>query len=211
MLNTKGIVQNMGDLENEKLMVSVKEYMENYPRKDEALNIMSALHTGLEIVEQRFKNGEYFTGDLIFAGELMIEAINILKSAFEDETFESQGIILLGTVYNDLHDIGKNVFKKMAEAVGFEVIDLGVNVEVEKFVHYAKEIKPKIIGLSGVLAHTIFSMNDTIGSLKAAKVNAKIIIGGNMVDSQTCECIGADAFANNAAIGVSICQGWTQN
>lgn len=208
MINLKEIIQNMGDLESEKLIVFLKEYMKINPGKDEVLNIMSALQRGLEIVQKRFENGEYYVGDFIFSGELMIEAITILKSDFKEDEFISNGIILLGTVYSDLHDIGKNIFKKMAELAGFEVIDLGINVEAENFVHYAKEIKPNIIGMSGILTQTIFTMSDTIDSLRAAGIDAKIIIGGNMVDSQICKFVGADAFANNAAEGVRICQEW---
>ncbi len=210
MINVKEIIKNMGDLENEKLMALLKEYMDSNPVSDEVLNIMNALHTGLEIVEHRFENGEYYASDLIFSGSLMIDAINILKSAFQGEQFKSQGIILLGTVHQDLHDVGKNIFKKMAEAVGFEVVDLGINVEAENFVHYAKEIKPQIIGLSGVLTHAVFSMGETIDALKAAGVGARIIIGGSMVDRQVCDFVGADAFTINAAEGVRKCQEWVQ-
>jgi len=96
----------------------------------------------------------------------------------------------------------------MSEAAGFEVVDIGIDVEVETFVAKAKEVNPQIIGMSGVLTLAIDSMKETIEALKAADVNAKIIIGGNPVTKEACEFVGADAFTTNAAEGVKICQNW---
>ena len=96
----------------------------------------------------------------------------------------------------------------MAEAAGFEVIDIGIDVEVEVFVQKAKEIKPQIIGMSGVLTLAIDSMKDTVDALKEAGVDAKIIIGGNPVTKEACAFVGADRFTTNAAEGVKICQEW---
>ena len=95
----------------------------------------------------------------------------------------------------------------MSEAAGFEVIDLGIDVEVDTFVKKAQEIKPQIIGMSGVLTLAINSMKDTVEALKAANVSAKVIIGGNPVTKESSVFVGADAFTTNAAEGVKICQG----
>jgi methanogenic corrinoid protein MtbC1 len=96
----------------------------------------------------------------------------------------------------------------MADAAGFEVIDIGIDTSIEKFVEQAKTLKPDIIGLSGVLTLAIDSMKDTVEALKAENINAKIIIGGTPVNPTNCEYVGADAFTTNAAEGVKICQGW---
>jgi len=118
------------------------------------------------------------------------------------------GKILLGTVKGDLHDIGKNIFRSMAEAAGFDVVDIGIDVDIEEFVGQAQKIKPDIIGFSGVLTLAIDSMKETADALKAAGVTSKIVIGGNPATKEACEYIGADAFTTNAAEGVKICQGW---
>jgi len=96
----------------------------------------------------------------------------------------------------------------MSEAAGFEVIDLGIDVAPEIFVEKAKDCKPAIIGMSGVLTLAIDSMKETVDALKAAGVNVKVIIGGNPVTKESCEYVGADQFTTNAAEGVKICQGW---
>ncbi|NLL57613.1 MAG: cobalamin-binding protein, partial [Firmicutes bacterium] len=122
------------------------------------------------------------------------------------------GRILLGTVAGDLHDIGKNIFRSMSEAAGFDVHDLGIDVPAETFVEKVIELKPDIVGLSGVLTLALESMKVTVDSLKEAGVreNVKVIIGGNPVSKEACQQIGADAFTTNAAEGVKICRGWVE-
>lgn len=202
------LTQVLGDLEEDQVMDLLKELVATNPSEKEALEAVGACQAGMGIVGDRFENGEYFVGDLIFAGELLSEAINVLKPALGSGASTVIGTILLGTVHGDLHDIGKNIFKSMSEASGFEVIDIGIDVEVDVFVQKAKEIKPQIIGMSGVLTLAITAMKETVDALKAADVDAKIIIGGNPVTKESCEFVGADAFTINAAEGVKICQGW---
>ena len=96
----------------------------------------------------------------------------------------------------------------MAEAAGFQVTDLGIDVAIDTFVEKAKEIKPDIIGISGFLTLAIDSMKETSDALKAAGVDSKLIIGGNPVTKEACEYVGADDFTTNAAEGVKICQAW---
>lgn len=99
----------------------------------------------------------------------------------------------------------------MFSVLGNYSLDLqlrGLDVAVEEFVAKATELKPQIIGMSGVLTLAIDSMKETVESLKTAGVEAKIIIGGNPTTKETCEFVGADAFTTNAAEGVKICQGW---
>ncbi|WP_026394097.1 cobalamin B12-binding domain-containing protein [Acetobacterium malicum] len=208
MINLKLLTETMGELEEDQVLEMLKEFVENNPSEAEALEAVGACQAGMAIVGELFENGEYFVGDLIFAGELLTEAINVLKPALGSGESTIIGTILLGTVHGDLHDIGKNIFKSMSEAVGFEVVDIGIDVAVEEFVAKAKVVKPQIIGMSGVLTLAIDSMKDTIEALKAAGVGAKIIIGGNPVTKEACGFVGADAFTTNAAEGVKICQNW---
>lgn len=208
MINLKLLTKTMGELEEDQVLEMLKEFMENNPTEAEALEAVGACQAGMAIVGELFENGEYFVGDLIFAGELLTEAVNILKPALGSGESTIIGTILLGTVHGDLHDIGKNIFKSMSEAVGFEVVDIGIDVAVEEFVAKAQDVKPQIIGMSGVLTLAIDSMKDTVEALKAAGVEAKIIIGGNPVTKEACEFVGADSFTTNAAEGVKICQSW---
>ena len=207
MLDLKILTQALGDLEEDLVMEMLKEFTDTSPSEAEALEAVAACQAGMTIVGELFEQGEYFVGDLIFAGELLTEAINALKPALGGGASVVIGTILLGTVHGDLHDIGKNIFKSMSEAAGFEVIDLGIDVEVDTFVKKAQEIKPQITGMSGVLTLAINSMKDTVEALKAANVSAKVIIGGNPVTKESSVFVGADAFTTNAAEGVKICQG----
>jgi methanogenic corrinoid protein MtbC1 len=207
MLDLKILTQALGDLEEDLVMEMLKEFTDTSPSEAEALEAVAACQAGMTIVGELFEQGEYFVGDLIFAGELLTEAINALKPALGGGASVVIGTILLGTVHGDLHDIGKNIFKSMSEAAGFEVIDLGIDAEVDTFVKKAQEIKPQIIGMSGVLTLAINSMKDTVEALKAANVSAKVIIGGNPVTKESSVFVGADAFTTNAAEGVKICQG----
>jgi methanogenic corrinoid protein MtbC1 len=208
MIDLKALTQALGNLEDDQVMAILKEFVAEKPSEAAALEAVGACQAGMGIVGDLFETGEYFVGDLIFAGELLTEAINVLKPALGSNSSANAGTILMGTVHGDLHDIGKNIFKSMSEASGFNVVDLGIDVDVDKFVQTAQEVKPAIIGMSGVLTLAIESMKETVDSLKEAGVDAKIIIGGNPVTKQACEFVGADAFTTNAAEGVKICRGW---
>lgn len=208
MLDLNELTQSLGDLEEDQVIDLLKEFAATNPSEAEALQAVGACQAGMAIVGDLFENGEYFVGDLIFAGELLTEAINVLKPSLGSGATKVLGTILLGTVQGDLHDIGKNIFKSMSEAAGYEVIDMGIDVKVETFVTKAKEINPQIIGMSGVLTLAIDSMKETVDALKAAGVESKIIIGGNPVTKESCAFVGADAFTTNAAEGIKICQGW---
>ena len=135
MLDLKILTQALGDLEEDLVMEMLKEFTDTSPSEAEALEAVAACQAGMTIVGELFEQGEYFVGDLIFAGELLTEAINALKPALGGGASVVIGTILLGTVHGDLHDIGKNIFKSMSEAAGFEVIDLGIDVEVDTFVN----------------------------------------------------------------------------
>lgn len=206
MLDLKILTRALGDLEEEQVIDLLTEFVDTNPSEDEALEAVGACQLGMGIVGDLFENGEYFVGDLIFAGELLTEAINVLRPVLGSGGSTIVGTILLGTVKGDLHDIGKNIFRSMSEAAGFEVVDIGIDVAVDEFVAKAKEIKPQIIGMSGVLTLAIDSMKETVEALKAAGIDTKIIIGGNPVTKEACEYVGADVFTTNAAEGVKICQ-----
>lgn len=210
MIDLKELTKAVSELEEEKVMEMLSEFVSSNPDPEEAQKIVSACQEGMGIVGDLFEKGEYFVGDLIFAGELLTGAINLLKPVLGNKSSSKAGKIVLGTVHGDLHDIGKNIFKSMAEAAGFEVYDLGIDQPADAFVNKVKEVNPEIVGMSGVLTLALESMKNTVEELKKAGLRdkVKIIIGGNPVTKEGCDYVGADAFTTNAAEGVKICQGW---
>ncbi|KNZ69920.1 cobalamin B12-binding domain-containing protein [Thermincola ferriacetica] len=210
MVDLEKLTQAVGELDEEKVLAMLKEFVGTNPSGEEANKVVNACQQGMAIVGDLFEKGEYFVGDLIFAGELLTAAIDTLKPVLGGEKASKIGKIVLGTVEGDLHDIGKNIFASMAEAAGFEVYDLGIDVPADKFVEKVKEIKPQILGMSGVLTLALDAMKKTVDAVKEAGLrdDIKIIIGGNPVTDDACKQIGADAFTTNAAEGVKICQGW---
>ena len=204
------LTQAVGDLEEDKVLALLNEFVATNPSEEEAQKVVGACQQGMAVVGDLFDKGEYFVGDLIFAGELLTSAIDVLKPVIGSGSTTKVGSIVLGTVEGDLHDIGKNIFKSMSEAAGFEVYDLGIDVSPNAFVEKVKEVQPQVIGMSGVLTLALDSMKNTIDELRNAGLrdSVKIVIGGNPVTKEACEQIGADAFTTNAAEGVKICHGW---
>ncbi|MFZ7120012.1 MAG: cobalamin B12-binding domain-containing protein [Eubacteriaceae bacterium] len=209
-MDFQSLTQAVGELEEEKVLEMLNDFIANNPSETDGQKAVTACQDGMAVVGDLFEKGEYFVGDLIFAGELLTEAINTLKPVIGSENSSKAGTIVLGTVHGDLHDIGKNIFKSMSEAAGFEVHDIGIDQPVSTFVEKVKEIKPDIVGMSGVLTLALESMKDTVDGLQEAGLrdSVKIIIGGNPVTKEACEHIKADAFTTNAAEGVKISQGW---
>ena len=150
-----------------------------------------------------YEKEEYFLADLLMSGDALKAAMEILKPKLSMESdIKPQKVILIGTVEGDVHDIGKSLVASLLQGQGFEVIDLGSDVPVEVFVQKAKEIKPDIIGLSGLLTMSISKMHETIILLKKANVPSKIIIGGGVVSKQSCAMIGADDCAKDGYEGI---------
>ncbi len=204
------LTKAVGDLDEPKVLGMLKDFVAGSPTAEETAKVVSACQQGMTIVGDLFDAKEYFVGDLIFAGELLSSAIEILKPVMGTETITKAGKIVLATVEGDLHDIGKNIFKSMSEAAGFEVLDLGIDAPAGAFVDKIKEAKPEIVGMSGVLTLALDSMKNTVQAISEAGLrnSVKIIIGGNPVTEEARVMVGADAFTTNAAEGVKICQGW---
>ena len=209
MLDLKALAEAVGELDEDKVMSMLEAFVAENP-SEEAQKAVAACQEGMNIVGDLFEQEEYFVGDLIFAGELLTNAINTLKPLLGGAATGDAGVLVLGTVAGDLHDIGKNIFKNMMEAAGFVVHDLGIDQPASAFVEKIKEVKPDIVGMSGVLTLALESMKETVDALKEAGLrdSVKVIIGGNPVTKEACEQIGADAFTTSAAEGVRIAQGW---
>ena len=177
----------------------------------DAAKAVAACEEGMAIVGKMFETGEYFVGDLIFAGDLMVQIMDQLRPLLASGAAEDMGKMILCTVSGDIHDIGKNIVKAMMGAGGFEVLDLGVDVSAAEIVAAAKENNVKIIGLSGILTLAIDAMKETVDAFKAAGIrdNVHIILGGNPVTAEVCSSVGADAWSTNPQEGVAICRKWS--
>ena len=209
MIDLYALKQAMGDLNEEKMLAMINEFIASSPTEEQGKEVIEACQQGMNIVGDLFENGDYFVGDLIFAGEILTKAVHILKAIIGGSS-SYIGTMVLGTVKGDLHDIGKNIFKSMAEAGGFKIHDLGIDVSPSKFVEAAKEIKPDIVAMSGVLTLALGSMKETVQALESAGIrnDLKVIIGGIPVYKEACEDMKADGFSHNAAEGVKICRSW---
>lgn len=208
MLDFDALAQAMGDLEEDTMLEMLKEVMAD--GGSEAEKAMEACQKGMDIVGKQFEEGEYFVGDLIYAGDLMTQAVAILKDALvSGDGGSSKTKMILCTVKDDLHDIGKNIVKAMLEANGFDVLDLGIDVPASVVVEAVKENGIKIVALSGVLTLAVDSMKATVEALKAAGLNdVKVIIGGAPVSEAAKELTGADEWAHSPQKTVSTCKAW---
>ena len=201
----------ISNLENsEKIKNLIKEAIS---RKIPIIKIIEeGLRKGLDSVGKKYENSEYFLSELLFAATLMNDALEILEPLLKTEKIKSRGTIVLGTVKGDIHDIGKNIFKMYAQASGFEVYDLGVDVEPEKFIEKIKETNAQILGLSALLTTTMLEMKTIIEKLKQARIRnkVKVLLGGNAVTKEFAKEIGADYAALNAIEGIEVCKKWVR-
>jgi len=198
----------MGDLEEDIVKEFLKEVMAD--GGTDAQKALVSCQRGMDIIGSHFESGDYYIGDLIFAGDLMTESIEILSHALIKETGEGLGKILLCTVEGDMHDIGKNIVKAVLTAAGFEIVDLGINVKPELIAETTKAEDIKIIALSGVLTVAVNSMKSTVQAIKDAGLrdSVHVLIGGNPVNQSVCEIVGADAWTINPQTAINICRQW---
>ncbi len=152
-------------------------------------------------VGHRFEIGEYFVPEMLIAARAMQGALDILRPYLIDSDVQSAGKIVMGTVSGDLHDIGKNLVCMMLEGAGFEVIDLGVDVDPDIFVKTVREEQPDAVGMSALLTTTMPSMQKTINALIEAGLRdkVKVLVGGAPVTQDYADHIGADGFAADAS------------
>ena len=162
------------------------------------------LIAGMDVIGVRFKKNEVYIPEVLIAARAMKSAMEILGPELIKAGVEPVGKFVIGTVQGDLHDIGKNLVAMMLKGAGFEVIDLGVDVSPEKFVERAKAAGAQLVGISALLTTTMPAMEKTVKASKAAKVSAKVMIGGAPVTQGYADRISADGYAADAATAVEI-------
>jgi methanogenic corrinoid protein MtbC1 len=175
---------------------------------DDPLAIIEECQLGMRWVGEHYGSGKYFISGLIMAGEIFREAMVVLSPLLPEATADtSRGSVLICTVRGDIHDLGKNIVIMMLRSYGILVHDLGVDVSPEEVVRKAVELQPDILGLSGLLTVATEGMKATVAAIRAGGGtlgSLPIIIGGGIVDEQTCSYAGADLWANDASSGVRL-------
>lgn len=205
MIDFEKLAAAMGELDED----TVKELLEAVSTSEEANAAMEACQKGMNEVGKLFEEGEYFVGDLIYAGEIMTDAVEVLKPYLTADEGTAKAKMILCTVKDDLHDIGKNIVRSMLEAGGFEVLDLGIDVAPEKIIETVKAENIKIVALSGVLTLALDSMKKTIAAIKEAGLNdVKVIVGGCPVTEDAANAMGADEWAYSPQKTVKVCSAW---
>lgn len=202
MANLKDAILQMKDVKE------VKKCVDDELKSGlEPIKIVNELVEALLKVGEKYKNGEYFLSELIMAGILATEVINLLEPYLaKDQGSETKIKIVVGTVKGDIHDIGKNIVIMMLRAVGFEVLDLGVDVSVEKFMDSIRNERPNVLGMSALLTSTIDEMKNVIDALKneGLRENVKIIIGGRPVSEEFAQEIGADGYGIDSVDAIKV-------
>ena len=169
---------------------------------------LDALTKTIREVGDAFGAGELFLPELVGAAEAMEAAMPIVEKVIKSrgETRASAGKVIAGTVFGDIHNIGKTIFSTLLTADGFEVIDLGINVPTEKFVETVRQERPQVVAMSALLTITAQEQKNVIEALVAAGLrdDLKIIVGGGAISQRFADSIGADGYAATAPGGVSL-------
>lgn len=202
MADLQGIAEAVIRGDRETVSQLVKAALEEGTSPETIIN--EGLIAGMSVVGDKFKKNEFYVPEVLIAARAMHAGMDLLKPLLATSNVQPRGIVAIGTVKGDLHDIGKNLVAMMLEGGGYEVIDLGVDVAPEKFVETVKERGAQIVALSALLTTTMPSMKDTIEALQEAGIRdqVKVMIGGAPVTQNYADEIGADGYAPDAASAV---------
>src|ERR1035437_7407695 len=189
----------------------VKEQVEQAMKQGvPAVEILNhGLLAGMGVIGEKFKKNEVYVPEVLIAARAMKAGMEILKPALAAAKVQPRGVVVIGTVKGDLHDIGKNLVGMMLEGAGFKVVDAGINVEPAKFVQMAKENNANVIGCSALLTTTMTNMKTVVDSVKSNGLSGKVkvMIGGAPVTQAYADEIGADGYAADAASAVEVVRG----
>jgi len=168
--------------------------------------VNDAMIPAMDVVGKRFTEHQIFVPEMLVSAFTMKKGLELIKLLLDGGETQSKGTIVMCTVKGDIHDIGKNLVVMMLEGAGFQVIDLGVDITVEKLIQKLEEIKPDVLGLSALLTTTMPEMKKLIDELAARGLrdHVKVMIGGAPVNAAFAEKIGADAYGEDAAEAVEI-------
>ena len=175
------------------------------------LAVVTACREAMDVIGQRFADGQAFIPELIMAGEIMQGITARLKPYMETEaTGDKLGTVVMCTVQGDIHDIGKDIVSTMLDIAGFEVVDLGVDAQVATVVDTVRDSGAQVLGLSGLLTVAFDSMKATVAGLEAAglRSDVKVMLGGAPVTDAVVEFAGADGWGKDAVAAVELARSW---
>ena len=177
---------------------------------DEGVDPRSIIDDGLiaamDVIGQKFVDGDIFVPEMLVSALTMKLGLETVKPLLKSEEGQSKGTVIMGTVKGDIHDIGKNIVIMMLEGAGFEVVDLGVDLTVEKLIGEIETINPELLGLSALLTTTMPEMESALQELgaKGLRDKLKIMVGGAPVSEPFTEKIGADGYVQDAGEAISL-------
>ena len=202
MVDLNNVSESLQRGDAEKVEELVKKALEeNLLPKDILEN---GLIKGMDIIGAKFKKNEVYVPEVLIAARAMHAGMNILRPKLAETGVKNIGTVAIGTVKGDLHDIGKNLVKMMLEGAGFEVIDLGIDVSVDKFVEAITEYQPNVLGMSALLTTTMIQMQEVIKAISDAGLRdkVKIMFGGAPITQNYADQIGADGYSPDASSAV---------
>jgi methylmalonyl-CoA mutase cobalamin-binding domain/chain len=203
------IKQAMASLQGDELSSVVHDSLD---AGADPLKVIDALRDGIWEVGTRYEKGEYFISELIIAGEMMKRSVEILKLRLKARQLTGRGAIVLGAALGDLHDIGKEIVKSLLIAEGFDVHDLGVDVNPSTFVDEVQQTQARILGISALLSTSTPAAAKVVDELKKRGIrnNSMVILGGAAVRDWMVKDYGVDAAVNDAVRGVRLIRSWVQ-
>ena len=203
---TSSLTKNLIELEREKVLSEVKQRLN---QSEDPMNIFEESKQGMEIIGERYQKKEYFLAELMLSGELFKEIMELIEPYLGEKKTEgnNKGKIILATIQGDIHDLGKNILASLLKLEGFEVYDLGVDVNPDIVIEKVKEIQPDFLGFSALITITFDPMKDVVDKLKEAGLRdkLKILVGGGITTPLVKDYIGADFQTIDAMEGVQYC------
>jgi len=173
--------------------------------------VREGLSGGMDIVGKKFEAGEYFIPDMLASAEAVGAAMEILQPRLAKSGIKTKGTVIVATVKDDLHDIGKNIVSILLRGAGYVVKDLGNNIDTQVIVDAVRDEKPEFLGLSALLTSTMARMEDVVRSLEenGLREQVKIIIGGAPVSEEFARSIGADGYGADGFQAVAVVEALT--
>jgi methylmalonyl-CoA mutase cobalamin-binding domain/chain len=174
---------------------------------ESAENVLQVLCDGMLEVGRLYEEKEYYLPELVLAGETMEEALQILRPKLSESDIKSKGTVVAATVKGDLHDIGKNIVVTMLTAAGYNVVDMGKDIDGKTIAEKAKEVNADIIAVSALLTMTVVEIENVDKELKnlGLRDKIKIICGGAPLNQELAEKLGADISCDDAVQGIDVC------
>jgi methanogenic corrinoid protein MtbC1 len=203
---SKRLIDLIADLDEKQALSEITDMLASDWKPTE---VMESCILAMREVGKRYEEGRYFIAALIMAGEIMRQTTELLEPYLPRLKSDLiSGTILLGTIAGDIHDLGKNLFAILARCEGFQVADLGVDVEPERFLTEAKRIEPDLIGISCVLTLALPDLKKAVELLRKELPPhaAPVMVGGNCIDEHIFKYVKADYWSQDAAQGIQACQ-----